>query len=238
MTHDSLGRTVKALMVHNSGAAHLRRAVRTSCGLTCPSCWLPRDTVDTDGFEQGKVDVLNLATRELPSLVTPTISFTFVQTAGAHWMADTVQPFCQPRAVFGTDRLNPKRWAVSAVRLWWRTAEIRLECFSRTAMVTYNWDQAGTLQLYGYGDVQLRSGWNIAAVRLWWRTIEIRLEHCSCTAMVTYCWDQTGTFQPHGYGDVLLRSDWNVSAMRLWWRTTEIRPERPSSAVRQKRLVR
>ena len=38
----------------------------------------------------GKVDIFNLAARELPSLVTSGLSFTSVQTDGTHWLADAV----------------------------------------------------------------------------------------------------------------------------------------------------
>ena len=44
-------------------------------------------------LSKGKVDVFNLSTRELPSLVTSGLSFTSAQTAGAHWLADAVHPF-------------------------------------------------------------------------------------------------------------------------------------------------
>lgn len=57
--------------------------------------WLPHDTAETDGFQQGKVDVFNLdAARVFPSLLSSGLTFTSVQAAGAHWLADAVYPAC------------------------------------------------------------------------------------------------------------------------------------------------
>ena len=66
------------------------------------------------------VNVLNLApTLELPPLVTSGFSFTSVQTAGAHWLVNAVQPFGILCAVFGTQRLKLMLWANSTVQLCW-----------------------------------------------------------------------------------------------------------------------
>ena len=51
-------------------------------------------TAEIDGLNsQGKVDAFNRDTREIPSLLTSVLFFTSVQTASAHWLADSVHPF-------------------------------------------------------------------------------------------------------------------------------------------------
>ena len=50
---------------------------------------LQRSVARTNGLNHGQV-AINLAVRELPSLVTYGTSFTSVQTAGTHWLADAV----------------------------------------------------------------------------------------------------------------------------------------------------
>ena len=59
-------------------------------------------------------------------IVTSGLSFTSVQTARAHWLAaDAVYPFGIHPAVFGTDRLNPWLWALTAVGLCWHAIRLR-----------------------------------------------------------------------------------------------------------------
>ena len=55
----------------------------------------PNVSVFTRGVtKQGEVEVFNLAsTRELPSLVTSSLSLTSVITAGAHWLTDAYHLF-------------------------------------------------------------------------------------------------------------------------------------------------
>ena len=71
--------------------------------------WLPYDTAGSEGKNTGKVDVLKLAIRELPSLVPSGLSLTSLQTAGAHWLADAVHHFGIYYAFFGTGRLKAMR---------------------------------------------------------------------------------------------------------------------------------
>ena len=56
--------------------------------------WLSEDSADTSGLKQEKIDVVSpAAIRELPPLVTSGLSFTSVQSAGAHWLAEAVHAF-------------------------------------------------------------------------------------------------------------------------------------------------
>ena len=58
------------------------------------SYWLSEDSADTSGLKQEKIDVVSpAAIRELPPLETSGLSFSSVQTAGAHWPADAVHLF-------------------------------------------------------------------------------------------------------------------------------------------------
>ena len=69
-----------------------------------------------------KVDVFNLATRELPPLLTSAVSFISVQMADAHWLAD---PFI--------------RFLILACSKWNGQVETNtLSRFNRTAMLTDN----------------------------------------------------------------------------------------------------
>ena len=52
------------------------------------------------------VIVVNVS-RELPSLETSGLSFSSVQTTGAHWPADAVHLFASYHAVSETDMLKP-----------------------------------------------------------------------------------------------------------------------------------
>ena len=74
-----------------------------------------------------KVDIFNLVSRGLPSLVTSGLSVTLVLTAGAHWLADAAHPFAiMCRVVFGMDSMKPMLWAVSTAWLSWHIHNLPL----------------------------------------------------------------------------------------------------------------
>ena len=100
-------------------AVCLRRTFRSSCGRTHPSytyC-LPHDTTKTNRVKtRGRSTYSTLLLKSYR----PLWPLASVQIAGAHWLADAVHSFGYYMLYyFGTDRLKPMRWAVSAVPLCW-----------------------------------------------------------------------------------------------------------------------
>ena len=86
----------------------------------------------------GEVNIFNLATQELPSLVISGISSISLKTAGALWLVDTVHPFGMQHAVVGMDRLKLTSWAVATVRLCWHT--MRFRSGSDSPPQAYGWN--------------------------------------------------------------------------------------------------